>query len=325
MQLALLDGGPNDSPLVIPWWIIFASITVIYNSWDFQSCVVGLCSILMLQHLIIAIKEVKEINSVEEYFDSVHPGLAERPNSNFSLLKTFRSCFKPYPGIIPEEVDEFWVRHYRNMLPHLLSSAAKHFDGRESEANWYLREQTLKEMRIHIFRLEPDIRLLWLTQIKRNLDGLLKTVNSLRTTVSTTGCLFFQDVAKEYGSEIDGMVEILLQNFIKLCANTKLIARVNANDTVLAIIGHVSYHIRIVQHIHNACQDKNVQPRKFACEWLKKVVKRHPRGTIEHHGGLDLIEKSIKLGLEDRDKNVREAMRPTYWTFARRWPERSEV
>ncbi len=326
MQLAFLDGGGFASPpVVIPWWIFFTSVTVVYNSWDILSCLIGLFIILQLQLLILAIQEAKKVNNFEEYFERAYPDASTKLPPNFSHLAFFRSFFKPYPGIVLEEVTELFERLLRAMLSSLLQQSAKHFEGRETEANWYLREQTINKMRANIFNLEPDIRSLWLSEIRRMLDGLLKTANSLRTTVSTAGCLLFQDIAKVYGSDIDGMVEILLQNFIKLCANTKLITRVNANDSVLAIIGHVSYHIRIVQHIHSACQDKNIHPRKFACEWLKKVIKRHPRSTIEHHGGLDLIEKSIKIGLEDRDKNVREAMRPTYWNFARRWPERSEL
>ena len=197
------------------------------------------------------------------------------------------------------------------------------FAGKESEQNWSQRESAVIKMKEMCAVEAAEYPIVWSRNIKELLDGILKTVNSLRTTVSTNGCMLVQELAKT--SNIDNMVEILLQNLIKLCANTKPIARTNANETVLAIIGNVSYHIRIAQHIHNACQDKNVSPRKYACEWLKKLIKRHPRSSIEHHGGLDLIEKSIKLGLEDRDKDVREAMRATYWMFARRWAEKSEA
>ncbi|KAK4697357.1 hypothetical protein P7C71_g703, partial [Lecanoromycetidae sp. Uapishka_2] len=51
----------------------------------------------------------------------------------------------------------------------------------------------------------------------------------------------------------------------------------------------------------------------------------HHKSTIEHAGGLDVIEKCLKAGLVDRDPSVRESMRPTYWAFARRWPDKSEV
>lgn len=199
------------------------------------------------------------------------------------------------------------------------------FDGKETEQNWVLREKNIKKLRQMISELTPETEPNFLKTIREMLDDLLKTVNSLRTTVSSNGCLFFQDLAKECGLGMDNMIDILLQNFIKLSANTKPIARANANETILAIVTHCHYRLTIVQQIHSACKDKNVQPRRFACDWLKKVIREHTSDTIDRHGGLDLIEASVKLGLEDRDKDVREAMRRTYWNFARRWPQRSEA
>ena len=311
----VIGGGPASDPLPVEWWVALAWLSILYYSPDFETCLIS-SGILVLFRLCIAVfEEISSCKTLEDYQALLEGYPLDPPRQTIPWLKT----------IIPEEQDRLWNNLRRMELSSLLLKFRPDFEGRETEQNWFKREQDVIRMRKEIPDLEPNIKSLWLSQIKGMLDGLLKTVNSLRTTVSTNGCLFFQDLATEYGPGIDSMVEILLQNFIKLCANTKPIARSNANDTVLAIIGHASYHMRIMQHIHTACQDKNVQPRKFACEWLKKVIKRHPRSTIEHHGGLDLIEKSIRIGLEDRDKNVREAMRPTYWNFARRWPERSEA
>ena len=202
------------------------------------------------------------------------------------------------------------------------------FEGRESEGNWLKREKNILKLRkITKGNAPKDFITLYLSCIKGLLDGILKTVNSLRTTVSTIGCHLIQDIARVAGSGMDSMVEILLQNLIKLCANTKKITAAKANETVSAIMANVSYHIRLTQHIHAACQDKNAQPRNAACGWLKTIITKHchHKSVIEHAGGLDLIEKCLKLGLADRDKGVRDGMRPTYWAFARRWPERSEV
>ena len=324
MQLAVVSGrGHTDPPVFIPWWIFFTAVTVVYNSWDWSSCLIGIGIIAQVQLLFLAIEDVKG-KTFQEYIDTIHPDTSapHLPDCRkFHPAAWFRSLIQPYLSFI---VVCWKFGRKIGMATLFFLTAARHFEGRETEANWFEREKTVKKMRKDVSDLDPEVRPHWIAEVKKMLDGLLKTANSLRTTVSTSGCLLFQDIAKEYGSEIDGMVEILLQNFIKLCANTKQITRANANDTVLAIIAHVSYHIRIVQHIHNACQDKNVHPRLFACEWLKKIIKRHSASVIESHGGVDLIEKSIKLGLEDRDKNVREAMRPTYWNFARRWPVRSE-
>ena len=199
------------------------------------------------------------------------------------------------------------------------------FEGKETEQNWQQREKSVAKLRkITAGHAPQEMSAVYLAGIRSLLDGILKTVNSLRTTLSTAGCSLLTDVANVSGPGMDNMVDILLQNLIKLCANTKPIARTNANEAVLAILSNVSYHLRVMNHIHGASQDKNSQPRKFACAWLKKIIKKHPRGVIEHAGGLDLIEKALKAGLQDRDKDVRETMRPTFWAFVRRWPEKSD-
>ena len=208
---------------------------------------------------------------------------------------------------------------FREMQPH--------FEGKESEKNWSPREKSvIKLRRINKGNAPAELTTVYLAGIKGLLDGILKTVNSLRTTVCSNGCHLIQDLARVAGSGLDNMVEILLQNLIKLCANTKKISASNGNTTVDVILANVSYNIRLLQHIWNAVQDKNVQPRIFAAGWLKTIMSKHGqrKNTLEHGGGTDLIEKCIKAGLADRDKKVRDDMRPTYWAFARICPEKSE-
>ena len=209
---------------------------------------------------------------------------------------------------------------FREMHPH--------FEGKETEQNWLKREKSILRMRkITKGNAPQEFTTVFLGCMKALLDGILKTVNSLRTTVCTIGCHLIQDVARVAGSGLDNMIEILLQNLVKLCASTKKIAASKGNDTVATILANVSYNIRLIQHIHSACQDKNVQPRIYAGGWLKVIIDKHghQKNAIEHAGGLDLIEKSLKIGLVDRDPNVRESMRPTYWAFARRWSDKSEL
>ena len=209
---------------------------------------------------------------------------------------------------------------FREMHPY--------FEGKETEQNWLKREKSVLKMRkITKGNAPQDFTINYLACVKGLLDGILKTVNSLRTTLCTTGCHLIQDIARAVGPGLDNMVEILLQNLVKLCASTKKITAAKGNDTVTTIMTHVSYNVRLLQHIHSACQDKNVQPRSHACGWLKVIINRHAhhKSTIEYAGGLDLVEKCLKAGLVDRDPNVRESMRPTYWAFARRWPEKSEA
>ena len=209
---------------------------------------------------------------------------------------------------------------FREMQPH--------FEGRESEANWTARERSISKLRKLTKGNAPAAFYApFNAGIKSLLDGILKTVNSLRTTLSTNGCSLVQDLAQTIGPGLDPMVEILLQNLIKLCAATKNISKINGNATVDILFSNVSYNLRIMQHVWSALQDKNVKPRFFATGWLSTIIKKHGhhKSHIEHTGGLEYMEKSIKKGLSDADIGVRESMRKTYWTFAKAWPDRAEV
>jgi CLIP-associating protein 1/2 len=202
-----------------------------------------------------------------------------------------------------------------------------HFEGKESEANWFKREQSCTKLRKLVAgNALSDFHDPFLAGVKALLDGILKAVNSLRTSLCKEGCAVLQEVAQNAGAGIDPMVEILLQNLIKLCGGTKKIASQQGNLTVDIIISKASYSTRIMQHIWLACQDKNVQPRTFASAWLKTLLKKesHHKSHVEHTGGLDLIEKCIKKGLSDANPSVRENMRSTYWAFAAIWPARAE-
>lgn len=201
------------------------------------------------------------------------------------------------------------------------------FEGRESEGNWMARDNAVIRIRRLLKGNAPsDFLTVLVGCLKHLLDGILKVFNSLRTTMSTNGSQVLQEMARTLGPSIDSMVEILLQNAIKMCSATKNIAAQNGNTTVDIIVSRVSYNARLMQHIWQSTQDKNVQPRIFAAGWLKTILKKHAQNKshFEHTGGLELTEKSIKKGLNDSNPKVRESMRSTFWTYAQMWPEKGE-
>jgi CLIP-associating protein 1/2 len=231
-----------------------------------------------------------------------------------------------FAAVEGEKVEPLYVDSARD-IDDMVRDMLPHFEGRESEQNWILREKSMTTLRRLTRGNAPDaFSQHYLAGIKTLLDGILKVVHSLRTTLSTSGCLLLQDVARTCGPGIDHMVEILLQNMIKLCAGMKKISAQNSNATVDVIIQNVTYVPRILQHLWFACQDKNVQPRLYATGWLKTLLNKQARhkGSIEHGGGLDLVEKCIKKGLADANPGVREAMRSTFWTFYQVWPDRAD-
>jgi CLIP-associating protein 1/2 len=126
---------------------------------------------------------------------------------------------------------------------------------------------------------------------------------------------------------MDPLVELLMQTFMKLSANTKKITSQMANAVIDAILSKATYTPRLMQHIWGAVQDKNVQPRTYAAGWLTIIMRKeaHHKNHIEHTGGVDLIEKCIKKSLGDANPGVREKMRAAYWTYWSVWPGRADA
>ncbi|KAH6631891.1 clasp N terminal-domain-containing protein [Chaetomium tenue] len=226
-----------------------------------------------------------------------------------------------------ESVEPSYVNTTRE-LDEIFREMHGYFEGKETEQNWLKREESVTKLRRLIAgNAATDFHDQFLTGLRALLDGMIKAVVSLRTSLSKEGCSLIQEIAKAYGPAMDPMVEILMQTFIKLTAATKKIASAQANTTVDTIISKVTYNNRIMQHVWLACQDKNVQPRLYASGWLRTLLAKeaHHKNHVEHTGGLDLIEKCIKKGLADANPGVREKMRATYWMFAGIWPAKAEA
>ncbi|KAI2465091.1 ARM repeat-containing protein [Annulohypoxylon bovei var. microspora] len=251
-----------------------------------------------------------------------------RPNlaASVSSLASERPI-TPMPETKAESVEPSYVNTQRE-LDDIIKDMHQWFEGRETEQNWLKREESATKLRRLIAGNTPsDFPDAFVNGCRGLLDGIIKAVISLRTSLSKEGCALVQDLANTFGPGIDPMVELLMQTFIKLCAATKKITSQLANTTVDTIIGRVTYNARIMQHIWGACQDKNVQPRLYATGWVKTLLKKeaHHKNHLEHGGGLDTIDKCLKKGLNDPNPGVREKMRSTYWAYAAIWPARAEA
>lgn len=254
----------------------------------------------------------------------------QAPRTTFGDSASSQTSVRQATAVLEQklgQVEPAYVNTHRE-LEDIFRDMHPFFEGKESEQNWLKREQSCTKLRkLNAGNAPADFHDNWLVGIKGLLDGILKAVNSLRTSLSKEGCSVVQEIARQAGPGLDPMVEILLQNLIKLCGGTKKIASQAGETTVDVIISKVSYNVRIMQHIWLACQDKNVQPRTYAAGWLKTLLRKesHHKNHVEHTGGLEIIEKCIKKGLADANPGVREKMRGTYWAFAQMWPMRADA
>ena len=226
------------------------------------------------------------------------------------------------PRSDPDSVEPLIVASSRD-IDDMVRDMLLYFEGRESEENWVMRERNVVTLRRLTRGNAPQsFPTHYLNGIKTLLDGIFKVVNSLRTTLCLAGCLLIQDITRTCGPKVDSMVEIMMQNLIKLCGGMKKISTQNGNATVDTVIGNVTFTPRILQHVTSAAQDRNTQLRLYAAGWIKTILSRQARykSVIEHAGGLDNIDKSIRKGLCDANPAVRETMRKTFWAFFQVWP-----
>ncbi|RPA86820.1 ARM repeat-containing protein [Ascobolus immersus RN42] len=229
------------------------------------------------------------------------------------------------PGYELETMEPVYINTNRE-LEDEFQAMLPCYEGKESEANWAKREKNvirLRQMlRGNAFR---DFQTTFMAGIKMLLDGIIKSTNSLRTTLSTCGCYLLKDLATITGPCLDPMVDIIITCLIKLCANTKKITSANGNLATAVLLANISYHPKLMNYIWLACQDKNVQPRTYATGWLRIMLETHAdhKGQIEHSGGAETMEKCLKKGLTDANPGVRESMRPTFWKFAQMFPDRA--
>lgn len=228
------------------------------------------------------------------------------------------------PGTDLEAIDPIMIHSSRD-LEHEMTGMLPCFEGRESEKNWLNREKNLNRLRgILRGNASRDHHTTLIAGIKLLLEGIIKGMTSLRTSLCLIGLQFAKDMFIVLGPGADQFVEQLMATLVKLTGATKKIQGQAANVTINVLLVSVSYHSRLLQHLSLAVQDKNVTPRLFATSWLKLLLEAHGESKSQiEHSGIEQLDKSIRKGLADANPGVRDGMRTTYWSYAAIWPEKA--
>ncbi|GAA5925902.1 CLASP family protein [Sporobolomyces koalae] len=212
------------------------------------------------------------------------------------------------------------------------------FDGKETEHNWIERDKSIAKLRGMVQAgvcHDDNLRDEFVKRIKDLQDGILKTSSSLRTTLACSTLTLLATLATSLPIPlVDSLLDPFLTHCLSMSTQTKKIVATASQETVVAFIEHSSYHLKTVQLVSNAMNDKVVQSRQFMSSHLTTFLRHHQRqpGTqsrakfkqlMDSTGGTDEIESSIKKGLADPNATVRENCRTAFWEFANGWPERA--
>ncbi|CAG8620036.1 13272_t:CDS:2, partial [Ambispora leptoticha] len=202
------------------------------------------------------------------------------------------------------------------------------FQGKETEQNWGEREKHINRLRSLLrggaYSKFPDQ---FMVGVRVIMDGIISSLCSLRTTLTLATAVLVKDLAAYLGPAIDPFADNLLATLIKQAGVVKKLvaqASVNAAESLLA---NASYHMRLVNQLWGAMQDKSVQLRAYIIGFIKIVVNSHAarRDAIQRNGGAQLLQNCLKKGLTDANPKVREGSRAVFWEFYEVWPELGEA
>ncbi|KAI9257161.1 clasp N terminal-domain-containing protein [Phascolomyces articulosus] len=211
-----------------------------------------------------------------------------------------------------------------------LTSMLKHFDGKESDTNWEVREQTINRLReIVQSTIIPEEKVNLARYIRSYGEAIGHSVQSLRTTLALSALGLVEDIGVQLGYDLDPFTtDLLFLRLFRCASTTKKIIAIHAKDACNSYLSNIPYRFRIVQHITEVMGEKNIQLRHYATLYLKTILETHTRegnsgNMIEKSGGLDLVEKAMKKGLSDASPMVREAWRQVFSILQIHWPERT--
>ncbi|CAG8817053.1 11433_t:CDS:2, partial [Racocetra persica] len=228
----------------------------------------------------------------EDYFSS-GTGNEDTAKSIDSLVRPTSSADSEI-GVINVDSAKELEREFQT----LLSS----FQGRESEQNWLARERGINRLRSltrgDAYTSFPEQ---FINGIKLLMDGILKSLSSLRTTLTLASAGLIKDLATHLGPAIDPFADNLLANLIRMTSSAKKIVAQAAANSANALLKHTSYHSRLINQIWHAMEEKNMQLRSFAIGFAKTVIQSHcdRKDVIERTGGAELLEKCVRKGLTD--------------------------
>jgi len=216
-------------------------------------------------------------------------------------------------------------KEYENALNNMVPT----FHEKESENNWEKRERFMKQIRGMIrggaADFDKNCKI-----IKIMLPHILKTTHSLRTTLAITTIGTIIEMAENYQTQMDPIAEAVVTNLLDLTSQTKKLIATSSTQGIYIILRNISYNPKILNLFHNTLSDKNANTRSstilFIGVLLEEMVKSDSlKAVFQRTGGLDIIEKSIKKGLQDANPTVRETSRTIYILYNDHYKDRASA
>ncbi|KAJ1981307.1 suppressor of tub2 mutation [Dimargaris xerosporica] len=242
--------------------------------------------------------------------------------------KTLRKVSDPHSGQVAAPADprsEFTktpavpaVRiHSAKQLDQEVQAMLGAFQGKEGEDNWTQREKAIQTLRGMLAANALDYHQPFVAHLKVLMDGILKALHSLRTTLQLSTTHLIIDLAVTMRTRIDHYSDLLLQNLLKLCQLTKKLANQAGFQAAHVLISCTSYQSRLFQTLASFLGDKSVTLRESIIRLVKVLLEIHQftDGGDRTADALGYVNKCLKLGLTDASPKTRDAAREVYWLY----------
>ncbi|WVO13086.1 hypothetical protein L204_100696 [Cryptococcus depauperatus] len=217
-------------------------------------------------------------------------------------------------------------------LEREFSALLPHFEGKETEQNWLPRERAIARIRGMLKGGSHNkYKEGFISGLKSGgIEGVGKTVLSLRTTVAQQSCSLLKELPEYLGSRFDPFVEHLLPILGKMAGFTKKLIADRSQAVVIAMITHTTCHPRIyIHHIASGVSDKNIQMRHYCTQHLKTFLDVHGKKLktqIDSTVGLgELLEGAVKKALVDTNPGVRDVARASFWSYSAIFPQKAQL
>ncbi|PWA02094.1 hypothetical protein BB558_001778 [Smittium angustum] len=213
----------------------------------------------------------------------------------------------PY-GILPIIVDS------PRAIERELAQWSIQFEGKETEENWNNREKAISHFRRIIWGNAPiDYHLELCRELKKHSMGLLKALNSLRTSLSALTIKLFEEIIVRLWSRSGLMFEFVFENLLKLCSTTKKLINQAALVSLKVIVSVVPINENAIKSILANMESKNVSLRLSGISVSISIVEGR---SFEVSGLMDkiasMLAKIVAKGITDSNPEIRAESKTLY-------------
>lgn len=188
--------------------------------------------------------------------------------------------------------------------------------GAEDENNWKRRNDFCRRLGDLCEKRKHEAPRDIYDILKPLFQPILTTCTTERTTLGISAMACLSAIFKLLGNQIAPQIDHMAPTLISLSGVTKKLTSKSAGSTMDTLVATAGYNSRLISHVCDAFKEKATSTRLFAASWLTQIIILHGK-HLDPNRDFPKIARALVDGLEDSQNPVREAIRPTYWKYAK--------